>query len=136
MKNYPDYTGVTRIRLLRLLGFLRRHCFFHTAHALEKDTAVFFDLRHVARWVMKDQWEAAARYVSAFVPVQNPSKEVSSLRWGMFMNFVVPNIAFGGEQGDRFASMYAPNNSDANKFAQQQRDRSVHRAPTSLVFGS
>ncbi|GJN14680.1 hypothetical protein PR202_gb01535 [Eleusine coracana subsp. coracana] len=91
---------------------------------LEKDSTVFFDLQHVVRLVMKDQWEEAARYVSAFVPFQNASKEVSHLRRYMFMNFVVQNIAFGGEQGDRFASMYAPDPSDAFKFAQQQRDRS------------
>jgi hypothetical protein len=84
---------------------------------LEKDTAVFFDLQHVARLVMKDQWQEAARYVSAFVPFENASKEVSSLRRGMFKNFVVQNIAFGGEQGDRFASMFAQDNFHASKFA-------------------
>ncbi|GAV60553.1 hypothetical protein CFOL_v3_04083 [Cephalotus follicularis] len=49
-----------------ILKFLKDENFHETAHTLEREAGLFFDMNHFENMVYKGQWDAAEKYFSGF----------------------------------------------------------------------
>ncbi|KAK3135956.1 hypothetical protein QOZ80_5BG0425780 [Eleusine coracana subsp. coracana] len=101
--------GLTGLRLRRLISFLRRHRLHATAHALERQTGVFFDARHLRRMLLDGRCAAASSYALRFVTVGDWSPEAAELNFRILILRVVADLANGQacDVGDLFQRVYA-----------------------------
>ncbi|XP_025792154.1 uncharacterized protein LOC112873411 [Panicum hallii] len=83
------------LRLRRLISFLRRHRLYRTAHALERETGVFFDAKHLRRMLDHERWAAASSYALSFVNVRDCSREADVLNFRILVLRVLAAFAAG-----------------------------------------
>uniref|UniRef100_A0A0A9CZV1 Uncharacterized protein n=1 Tax=Arundo donax TaxID=35708 RepID=A0A0A9CZV1_ARUDO len=87
--------GLTELRLRRLIFFLRRNRLYATAHALERQTGVFFDAAHLRRLLLHDRCAAASSYALRFVTVGDCSPEADALNVRILILRVISDFAAG-----------------------------------------
>ncbi|KAL6603210.1 hypothetical protein ACP70R_043571 [Stipagrostis hirtigluma subsp. patula] len=87
--------GLTGLRLRRLISFLRRNRLYATAHALERQTGVFFDVAHLRRMLLADRCAAASSYALSFVTVGDCSPEADVLNARILILSVLADFAAG-----------------------------------------
>ncbi|CAL4912775.1 unnamed protein product [Urochloa decumbens] len=83
------------LRLRRLISFLRRRRLYRTAHALERETGVFFDAEHLRRMLLHDRWAAASSYALSFVNARDCSHEADLLNFRILVLRVLAALAAG-----------------------------------------
>ncbi|CAN6302142.1 unnamed protein product [Urochloa humidicola] len=83
------------LRLRRLISFLRRRRLYRTAHALERETVVFFDVEHLRRMLLRDRWAAASSYALSFVNARDCSREADLLNFRILVLRVLAALAAG-----------------------------------------
>ncbi|KAK3135958.1 hypothetical protein QOZ80_5BG0425840 [Eleusine coracana subsp. coracana] len=97
------------LRLRRLISFLRRNRLHATAHALERESGVFFDAAHLRRLILNDRLAAASSYSLRFVTVGDCSREAEALNIRILILRVIADLAAGrAHSGDwLFQRIYA-----------------------------
>nr|CAB3496956.1 unnamed protein product [Digitaria exilis]CAB3501893.1 unnamed protein product [Digitaria exilis] len=83
------------LRLRCLISFLRRRRLYRTAHALERETGVFFDAEHLRRMLLRDRWAAASKYALSFVNARDCSREADLFNFRILVLRVIAAFAAG-----------------------------------------
>ncbi|RLM73489.1 hypothetical protein C2845_PM15G21510 [Panicum miliaceum] len=84
----PDYPCTARLRLRRLLAYLRRHSYEHIYDVARDKLVVIFDVRYLVDRVMFGVWRTACNYLIRFVDPTSMSYE-SRLLLGFLQKLMV-----------------------------------------------
>ncbi|KAL6637396.1 hypothetical protein ACP70R_024968 [Stipagrostis hirtigluma subsp. patula] len=104
-----DGSALTGLRLRRLVSFLKRHRLYDTAHALERQTGVFFDAEHLRRMLRDGRWPSASSYALRFFSAGDCSLEADMLIFRILLLRVMADLAGGQAHADLalFQRLYA-----------------------------
>ncbi|KAL6651338.1 hypothetical protein ACP70R_010263 [Stipagrostis hirtigluma subsp. patula] len=91
-----DYPCTRRLRLRRLLAYLRRHSYTEVHQSAIRKMGVIFDIRGLVRQVKAGQLDDAYFYVDSFAPFDKSSREANLL--ALFLEYFMAINKFASGQ--------------------------------------